>query len=510
MKSTKKLINDPSQTKIWKHKHVVKLQVSAKPEKPSVKKIRPLLPSNTLDHQLVKGFATQGDKRKKALISEAFQLEKTNENKLITLHLFNLYVDGLIRNGYFKHCKEEIEFITAFNVCYFQVKPLGDDGNWVLEQWCDHYREMAISKAIRSQFIRSMLTRFADGQAFTQSERNGKKSISEEGWCSVLNKMLGREAEMLDRGAEISVEAQFRCPRGSAIPLPPKLLYSYDPNVRLKIKNALEYPNVDLLPKWHPLAQMMTSFLLHPGCKIYPIAPRLRRCERNQLFKAIQLTQYVQFPTMKVISKEKPHPIAVIIRRFLRYPGLRNKILWYGVRHDGLCKKNQLFKALQLNSNNKELGQIKTCIKAISTDYPHPIAAIIRDAIKDYCETTFTYTPSLSFMETYSFNDLWSERMEWSMEYPLVHHVLAYWDIFDERCSWLHGNDEDYEDGFIGEHRDLIDDERATWKRIHQLLSPRTDFNNTWHTWAPIRLEKSREAYDDAWTFLYENTQGSD
>ena len=147
MKSTKKLINDPSQTKIWKHKHVVKLQVSAKPDKPSVKKIRPLLSSNTLDHQLVKDFTTKTDKRKKALISEAFQLEKTNENKLITLHLFNLYVDGLIRNGYFKHCKEDIEFITAFNVCYFQVKPLGDDGNWVLEQWCDHYREMAISKA---------------------------------------------------------------------------------------------------------------------------------------------------------------------------------------------------------------------------------------------------------------------------------------------------------------------------------------------------------------------------
>ena len=103
-----------------------------------------------LDHELVKDFTTKADKRKKALISEAFQLEKTNKNKPITLHLFNLYVDGLIRNGYFKHCKEDIEFITAFNVCYFQIKPLGDDagdGNWVLEEWCDHYRELAISKA---------------------------------------------------------------------------------------------------------------------------------------------------------------------------------------------------------------------------------------------------------------------------------------------------------------------------------------------------------------------------
>ena len=240
----------------------------------------------------------------------------------------------------------------------------------------------------REYFIKSMLCRYADGQAFTYSEINGKKSIVEEGWCCVLNKMLGRGI----------VLGPIRCQ--SQLPY----VALYDPFVRIKIKTAFECPNVDVLPKCrghaelphrHPLAEMFTSFLFHPGWKTCPIGPPFRKCEKNQLFKAIQLTQYVQFPTMKRISVDSPHPIASRIRHFLCYPGLQG----HSVISYGKCKKTQLFKALQLNRNNKELGQIKTSIKSISDGYPHPIAGVMWSVIQPWCE--FTCKPSPSFMKLY-------------------------------------------------------------------------------------------------------------
>ena len=151
---------------------------------------------------------------------------------------------------------------------------------------------------------------------------------------------------------------------------------------------------------------MFTSFLFHPGWKTCPIGPPFRKCEKNQLFKAIQLTQYVQFPTMKRISVDSPHPIASIIRHFLCYPGLQGTFLCnpglHGKRTSyGKCKKTQLLKALQLNRNNKELGQIKTSIRSISYDYPHPIAGVMWSVIQPCSEITFTCTPSPSFMKLY-------------------------------------------------------------------------------------------------------------
>ena len=140
---------------------------------------------------------------------------------------------------------------------------------------------------------------------------------------------------------------------------------------------------------------MFTSFLLHPGWKTCPNTPRFRKCHRNQLCKAIQLTQHVQFPTMKRISVDSPHPIASRIRHFLCYPGLQG----HSVISYGKCKKTQLFKALQLNRNNKELGQIKTSIKSISDGYPHPIAGVMWSVIQPWCE--FTCKPSPSFMKLY-------------------------------------------------------------------------------------------------------------
>ena len=89
---------------------------------------------DAIQSQFVKQFATKDDMQKKALIYDAFQYENAKANKLITLNLFKLYIDDLIRNGHFNHCRKDIEFITEFNICYFQLKPVfgGGDDNWVL------------------------------------------------------------------------------------------------------------------------------------------------------------------------------------------------------------------------------------------------------------------------------------------------------------------------------------------------------------------------------------------
>ena len=152
----------------------------------------------------------------------------------------------------------------------------------------------------REYFIKSMLCRYADGQAFTYSEINGKKSIVEEGWCHVLNEMLAWGS--MDRG---SPEVPYHA--------------DYDPNVRLKIKTAFECPSVDILPDWHPQAEMMHHFQCYPTYSgLFTQPGSVRKCKMNQLFKAIQLTQYqtlpYQFPSIKVISNDYPHPIAGIIK----------------------------------------------------------------------------------------------------------------------------------------------------------------------------------------------------
>jgi len=104
---------------------------------------------DAIQSQFVKQFATKDDMQKKALIYDAFQYENAKANKPITLNLFKLYIDDLIRNRHFNHCRKAIEFITEFNICYFQLKPVfgGGDDNWVLKEWCNRNREIAISKA---------------------------------------------------------------------------------------------------------------------------------------------------------------------------------------------------------------------------------------------------------------------------------------------------------------------------------------------------------------------------
>ena len=154
----------------------------------------------------------------------------------------------------------------------------------------------------REYFIKSMLCRYADGRAFTYSEINGKKSIVEEGWCHVLNEMLARGP--IGTG-----------PQGQGLPYHAL----YDPNVRLKIKTAFESPSVDILPNWHPQAEMMHHFQCYPTYSgLFTQPGSVRKCKMNQLFKAIQLTQYqtlpYQFPSIKVISNDYPHPIAGIIK----------------------------------------------------------------------------------------------------------------------------------------------------------------------------------------------------
>ena len=154
----------------------------------------------------------------------------------------------------------------------------------------------------REYFIKSMLCRYADGRAFTYSEINGKKSILEEGWCHVLNEMLAQGP--IGTG-----------PQGQGLPYHAL----YDPNVRLKVKTAFECPSVDILPDWHPQAEMMRHFQCYPTLQgLFTRPGSVRKCKMNQLFKAIQLTQYqtlpYQFPSIKVISNDYPHPIAGIIK----------------------------------------------------------------------------------------------------------------------------------------------------------------------------------------------------
>ena len=67
---------------------------------------------DAIQSQFVKQFATKDDMQKKALIYDAFQYENAKANKPITLNLFKLYIDDLIRNGHFNHCRKDIEFIT--------------------------------------------------------------------------------------------------------------------------------------------------------------------------------------------------------------------------------------------------------------------------------------------------------------------------------------------------------------------------------------------------------------
>ena len=132
---------------------------------------------DAIQSQFVKQFATKDDMQKKALIYDAFQYENAKANKPITLNLFKLYIDDLIRNGHFNHCRKDIEFITEFNICYFQLKPVfgGGDDNWVLKEWCNRSREIAISKA-RAVRARDYSDRTALSLRETQTQHSPQSS----------------------------------------------------------------------------------------------------------------------------------------------------------------------------------------------------------------------------------------------------------------------------------------------------------------------------------------------